>query len=105
LTQTSAARLLTLNLAPQQGETTGFSPHTYLEVLAGHAPDLWLDVVLADPDSVSDVAGLASIVATFGAELVLERVGVAPGVPRHDPRRLASAYRDIFTRGRIRSCR
>jgi uncharacterized cofD-like protein len=105
LVQTSAARLLTLNLAPQQGETTGFSPHTYLEVLAGHAPDLWLDVVLADPDSVSDVAGLASVVATFGAELVLERVGVGGGVPRHDPRRLASAYRAIFTRGRIRSCR
>jgi hypothetical protein len=51
------------------------------------------------------VPGLAAAVATFGAELVLEPVAVGTGVPRHDPRRLASAYKSIFARGRIRSCR
>jgi len=105
LTQTSAARLLTLNLAPQQGETTGFGPQDYLEVLAAHAPDLWLDVVLADPGIVTDAAELDKVVRAFGAQLVLEPVAIGDGTPRHDPRRLASAYRGIFDRGRIRSCR
>ena len=38
LEQTSARRLLTLNLGEQKGETDGFSPETHLEVLAAHAP-------------------------------------------------------------------
>ena len=45
---TTARRLVVLNLAPQPGETEGFSPHKHLEVLAGHAPALTVDVVLAD---------------------------------------------------------
>jgi uncharacterized cofD-like protein len=104
LVETAAARALTLNLAPQQGETTGFSPQTYLEVLAGHAPDLWLDAVLADPSAVADVSGLREVVTSFGAELILESVAVGDGTARHDPRRLASAYRAIFARGRISAC-
>ena len=48
LVETRARRLVALNLAPQPGETEGFSPHTHLEVLADHAPDLTIDVVLAD---------------------------------------------------------
>ncbi len=54
LTETRARRCVTLNLAPQQGETEGFSASTYLEVLALHAPDLSLDVVLADRSGVAD---------------------------------------------------
>ena len=38
LVGTRARRLVALNLAPQPGETTGFSPHAHLEVLAEHAP-------------------------------------------------------------------
>ena len=41
---TAARRLVVLNLAPQPGETDGFSPHRHLEVLAGHAPALTVDV-------------------------------------------------------------
>ena len=48
LVGTRARRLVALNLAPQPGETAGFSPHAHLEVLADHAPDLAIDVVLAD---------------------------------------------------------
>ena len=33
-------RLLVLNLAPQVGETTGFSPEAHLEALVGHVPGL-----------------------------------------------------------------
>ncbi|HVE74300.1 MAG TPA: uridine diphosphate-N-acetylglucosamine-binding protein YvcK, partial [Mycobacteriales bacterium] len=40
LQATNARRLVTLNLAPQPGETAGFSPAAHLEVLRAHAPDL-----------------------------------------------------------------
>lgn len=98
---TGARRLMTLNLEPQQGETTGFTPETYLEVLRSHSPDLRLDVVLADPDAVPDVAVLRKAVEDAGAELVLAAVAMGDGTPRHDPTKLAVAYTDILTRGRI----
>lgn len=98
---TGARRLMTLNLEPQQGETTGFTPETYLEVLRSHSPDLRLDVVLADPDAVPDVAVLRKAVEDAGAELVLAAVAMGDGTPRHDPMKLAVAYTDILTRGRI----
>ncbi len=98
---TGARRLMTLNLEPQQGETTGFSPETYLEVLRSHSPDLRLDAVLADPDAVPDVEALRKVVEEAGAELVLASVAMGDGSPRHDPAKLAAAYTDILTRGRI----
>jgi uncharacterized cofD-like protein len=101
ITTTGARRLVVLNLEPQQGETTGFSPETYLEVLRSHSPDLRLDVVLADPDAVPDVGALRKAVEEAGAELVLAAVARGDGTPRHDPMKLAVAYTDIFTRGRI----
>jgi len=97
LSATSARRAVALNLSPQAGETDGFSPETHLEVLAAHAPDLELDVVIAD---VSAVAGgdknLREAAAGFGAELVVADVALDDGTPRHDPDRLAAVYRDIF---------
>jgi uncharacterized cofD-like protein len=99
--ETPARRLVALNLAPQPGETTGFSPEMHLEVLLSHAPDLRLDVVLADPKAVPDEAGLRDVAARAGAELVLEPVAVSDGSPRHDPQRLAAAYGRILSSGRI----
>lgn len=101
LTQTRARRLVALNLAPQPGETAGFSPEAHLEVLSGHAPGLRLDVVLADPKTVPDVVALEQAAAGFGARVVLAPVGQADGSPRHDPALLAAAYRDVLTNGRI----
>src|SRR5205814_1562141 len=43
LLSTPARRLVALNLAPQPGETAGFSPERHLEVLAEHVPGLRLD--------------------------------------------------------------
>lgn len=90
-----ARTLLVLNLAPQPGETEGFSPETHLEVLALHAPELTLDVVLADPAVVPAPDVLAAVSADLGARLLLAPVGV-PGQPRHDPRKLAAALRAAF---------
>lgn len=96
LRETSGRRCVTLNLGPQLGETEGFSPETHLEVLAAHAPDLQIDAVLADPSSVDDAVSLAEVAGSMGAQLVMRQVSRGDGTARHDPLRLAAAYRDLF---------
>jgi uncharacterized cofD-like protein len=101
LHQTSARRLVALNLAPQPDETAGFSPQTHLEVLGRHAPGLALDVVLVDPSTAPDLVALEKVAAGFGARVVVEPVARSDGSPRHDPELLAGAYRDVFSSGKI----
>ena len=97
LVGTRARRLVALNLAPQPGETEGFSPHAHLEVLADHAPELAVDVVLADRAAVQGATTeLEKAAGLLGARLVLADLAVADGSPRHDPRRLAGAFAQIF---------
>ena len=96
LTHTPAKRVLTLNLVMHTGETVGFSATNHLEVLAAHAPELHLDVVLADPDIVEDEALLRRVAKDLGADLVLARVGDSGRAGHHDSLRLAAAYRDII---------
>ncbi len=97
---TAARRLVVLNLVPQPGETGGFSPNKHLEVLAGHAPGLSVDVVLADIKAASAGAldDLEKAAGVIGAQLVLADVAAADGTPRHDLERLAQAYAQIFAR-------
>jgi uncharacterized cofD-like protein len=96
LSSTAARRCVTLNVATQQGETEGFSSSTYLEVLAVHAPDLQIDVVLADATRVVDLPMLEETVNGLGAELVLADIAAADGSARHDIDRLATAYSGIM---------
>jgi uncharacterized cofD-like protein len=95
LVDTPASRILTLNLV-HTGETVGFSAENHLEVMAAHAPELRLDVVLADPEIVEDEASLRRVARRMGAELVLARVGNRAQQGHHDSLRLAAAYRDII---------
>jgi uncharacterized cofD-like protein len=96
LHRTSARRLVALNLAPQAGETAGFTPESYLDALAAHAPDLQIDVVLADEDMVVDRRGLMTAAQSVGGRLVLSPLALGDGTPRHDPERLARAYQEVF---------
>jgi len=97
LVTTPGRRLVTLNLAPQPGETEGFSPRAHLEVLARHAPDLAIDVVLADQAAVRDTAGeLHEAADLLGARLVLADIALAGRQDRHDPLLLAGALARIF---------
>jgi uncharacterized cofD-like protein len=96
LVHTTAKRLLTLNMVMNTGETTGFSASDHLEVLAAHAPDLHLDVVLADPTVVGDQGEqLRATAESLGAEVVFADVADADRPGAHDTLRLAAAYRDL----------
>jgi uncharacterized cofD-like protein len=97
LHDTPARRCVTLNLGPQAGETDGFGASTHLEVLAVHAPALRVDAVLADPSAVDDQPRLERVAADLGARLLVREVRLPDGSSRHDPLRLAAAYRDVFT--------
>lgn len=95
IVHTAGRKVVTLNLEPQKGETDGFSPEEHLEVLAEHAPELKIDVVLADSASVVDAKKLRRAAGSLGAELVVCDVALGDGTARHDPVKLARAYADI----------
>lgn len=99
LCETAARRVLVLNLAPQAGETAGFSPEQHLDVLAEHAPRLRLDVIVADPAAVPDPDRLRRGAEAFGADLRLAGVGDPDGSPCHDPASLAEALRGAVGTG------
>lgn len=97
LVETNASRLVALNIAPQPGETDGFSPHAHLEVLHTHAPQFSADVVLAERNVVEDHGALEKAAEALGGRLVLAEVAADDGSPRHDPARLAAVYDKICT--------
>jgi uncharacterized cofD-like protein len=107
LHETTAARVLVINLRPQSGETEGYSAASYLEVLAKSYPDFKVDVVLADvnhvgQDSPKNAESLQELAANSGARLVLAPLAKVNGPSdQHDPTLLASAFGSIFTHGRI----
>jgi hypothetical protein len=56
--------------------------------------------VLADRSAArSGITELEKAAEVIGARLVLADVAMADGSPRHDPRRLAAAYAEIFEGG------
>jgi uncharacterized cofD-like protein len=92
-----ARTVVTLNLEPQRGETDGFSPEAHLSVLADHAPDLKVDVVLADRRTVLDEDQLREAAGSLGADLVVGDLAADDGSPRHDPVKLADAYTGLMS--------
>ena len=95
LVSSPARRVIVLNLAPEPGETAGFSPEQHLAVLAEHAPDLRVDAVLADvgsvpmPDRLHRAA--AGLLAPGGRVHLAPVAAADPTTPRHDPAALADA--------------
>ncbi|WP_045822688.1 gluconeogenesis factor YvcK family protein [Williamsia herbipolensis] len=92
LKSTEARRMLFVNLAPELGETSGFSVERHLHVLHAHASDLRIDDVIVDVGSAP--AGrerdhVERAAARFGAHL---RVGdlARECTHVHDPEKLAA---------------
>lgn len=96
LVTTNAHRALVLNLARQRGETDLMSTADHVRVLSEYAPDLKLDVVIADPTATDDIDDLIVASEQLGARVVLRQVRTGDGAPHHDPLRLAAALRDSF---------
>ena len=96
LVETAARRVVVLNLAPQPGETAGFSPEQHLAVLSQHAPELRVHAVLADGRAVPVPGRLFEAAAELGARAVLAPIGEVDGTPRHDPAALARALRVVL---------
>ncbi|MFZ1412705.1 MAG: 2-phospho-L-lactate transferase CofD family protein, partial [Micropruina sp.] len=90
-----ARRILTMNLIPAD-ETDGLSASRHLEVLAEHAPELRLDLVVVDPTFAAGDTHLEAFAASLGARLVVEDVRMRDGSPRHDPYRLAAVYAELL---------
>ncbi|GAB3293473.1 uridine diphosphate-N-acetylglucosamine-binding protein YvcK [Parasphingorhabdus pacifica] len=91
LVNTRARRVVVLNLIPQPGETAGFSPEQHLDVLSQHAPQLRVDAVLADADSVPTPDRLRAAAAGLGAHTLLDKVATSTVPGRHDPESLAAS--------------
>lgn len=96
LLETPARRVVVLNLAPQPGETAGFSPEQHLDVLCQHAPELRIDAVLADSGAVPVPERLQRSASALGARAVLAPIGEPDGSPRHNPAALAEAVRSVL---------
>jgi uncharacterized cofD-like protein len=97
LHETQGKRVLVLNLNAQAGETSGYSPEHYLEVLARQYPDFRLDWVIADPGHVQDETALRRVSATVGAKVFLAPVAdFAEFSDKHDIKALTSAFSSVF---------
>lgn len=97
LATTRARRILILNLAPQPGETAGFSPEQHLTVLCDHAPaGFTVHAVLADTGAVALPARLHRCAKALGGHAYLDRVAQDGSTDRHDPVELGAALRRIL---------
>ena len=96
LTATAARRALVLNLSGTDQETEGLTPTDHLEVLAAHAPELGLDVVIADPALVDDRGALEAAARRLGARLLVADVAREETAGEHDAARLAAAFREVM---------
>ena len=95
LCDTPAKRVLSLNLLSEK-ETQGLSVADHIRSFHDHAPDLRLDVLVADPAAIDDRAEVEEAAQECGAHLLIRTVRMNDGTARHDPLRLAAAYRDAF---------
>lgn len=98
LATTTARKAVVMNLKTDTHETAGMGAADHLRVLSTYAPDLKLDVILADPDVVSDHAEFVAAAQALGAEVKYFRVHSQHDPSVHDPLRLANAFQDMFDR-------
>lgn len=105
LRDTSAQRVVVLNLSSEPGETAGFSSERHVHMLTQHAPDLTLDKILVDESTIggaSERSYLERAAATLSAEVVyadVREVDAEGGwTERHDPVKVAAALGELLPR-------
>lgn len=105
LRDTSAQRVVVLNLSSEPGETAGFSSERHVHMLTQHAPDLTLDKILVDESTIggaSERSYLERAAATLSAEVVyadVREIDAEGGwTERHDPVKVAAALGELLPR-------
>ena len=97
ISKSKARKALVMNLSRQRGETEKLSLPNHLRVLQRYAPELGISVVIGDPAMVEDLDDLQRAADGFNCEIMLRQLSVGDGTPRHDPLRLAAAFRDAMS--------
>ncbi len=95
----TAQKVLVLNLAPELGETTGFSAERHLHVLSQHAPEFRVDHVVVDSAFVPEGRErqhLARAAARLGADIVYVDVAET-GTHAHHFGKLAAVLSSIVS--------
>ncbi|MDO5077491.1 uridine diphosphate-N-acetylglucosamine-binding protein YvcK [Corynebacterium sp.] len=93
LANTSAKKIVVLNLTAEPGETAGFSAERHIHMLSQHAPLLQVDRIIVDAATIPtqrERAQLARAAASLGAEVAFHDVQDG-NTHRHDPAKLAAA--------------
>lgn len=93
LVGSTARKIVVMNLVPQPGETSGFSPERHLDVLCEHAPSMRVDAVVADEAAVPAPHLLRRSARALGARVLLDRVALEGAPERHDQHALAGSLR------------
>jgi uncharacterized cofD-like protein len=93
LVSTRASKIVVMNLVPQPGETSGFSPERHLDVLCEHAPGMRVDAVVADEAAVPAPHLLRRSARALGANVLLDKVALDGSPERHDEHALAGSLR------------
>ncbi len=88
-------KVLLINLEPQLGETTGFEAKDYLVSWSELFPEIDLDLVIADPNSIPDAEEFESIAQGLGMSVLWREV--AGEGETHDPRLLAQVFDTVMT--------
>ncbi|QBJ98370.1 uridine diphosphate-N-acetylglucosamine-binding protein YvcK [Rhodococcus sp. ABRD24] len=99
LSRASARKVLVLNLAPEPGETAGFSAERHLHVLCQHAPAFRVDHVVVDSASVPSARErdhLCRAAKQLGADVVYADVA-EDGTHKHHAGKLAAVLERLAT--------
>lgn len=101
LRETTAKKVLVLNLAPQPGETAGFSTERHLHVLRQHAPGLDFDAIVLDSRtglSEGEMGQVNRTAESLGAQVIEAEVAKTADDGRIRPIHCPSALGDALGR-------
>lgn len=103
LRETSARRVVVLNLVSEPGETHGFTAERHIHMLTQHAADLSLDHILVDHSTTAGASergylerAAERLNATVAYADVRETDADGAWTGRHDPVKLAEALRGLL---------
>lgn len=103
LNETSALKVVVLNLSAEPGETQGFSSERHLHMLSQHAPTLRIDQILVDEDSITTTSERGYVeraARALGAVVVYADLREADETGamtnRHEPSKMGAAMMAMY---------